>query len=139
MTKLAVYYSFAGKAEEALEFYSDVFGGTVKSKMRYSEGPAEFSKDPVMANWLMHGSAKLTDNMDIGVSDALPEYAQINIGNQIEVMVETDTEAEADRIFARLAEGGKVIMPMEVQFWGDYYGSLVDKYGNPWSLIKGTL
>jgi len=128
MTKFSVYYSFDGKAEEALEFYTDVFGGEVKSIMRYKEGPPNFANDEKIANWLMHGAAKLTDNMTIG----------IKVGNQIEAMVEAETEAEADHIFARLAEGGKMIMPMQVQFWGDYYASLVDRYGNLWSLIKGN-
>lgn len=88
--------------------------------MRYKEGPPNFANDEKIANWLMHGAAKLTDNMTIGVSDALPGFGDIKVGNQIEAMVEAETEAEADRIFARLAEGGKVIMPMQVQFWGDF-------------------
>jgi PhnB protein len=39
-------------------------------------------------------------------------------------------KAESDRLFAALSAGGEVTMPMEDQFWGDYFGACIDKYGN---------
>ena len=45
-----------------------------------------------------------------------------------------DTRAEADTLFAALSAGGKVEQPMQEMFWGDYFGSLVDKFGVQWMI-----
>jgi len=46
--------------------------------------------------------------------------------------VELDDSAETDRVFARLAEGGEVTMPIAQQFWGARFGMLTDKFGIQW-------
>jgi PhnB protein len=53
-------------------------------------------------------------------------------GNNTYINLEPDTKEEADRLFATLSEGGKVEMPLQVMFWGDYFGSFSDKYGINW-------
>ncbi|MGV3545474.1 MAG: VOC family protein, partial [Pedobacter sp.] len=46
--------------------------------------------------------------------------------------ISVDSRADADRIFGALSEGGTVQMPMQDQFWGDYYGMLEDKFKIQW-------
>ncbi|WP_323947821.1 VOC family protein [Aeromonas caviae] len=53
-------------------------------------------------------------------------------GNNSYLNLEPDSRGETDRLFAALAEGGKVEMPLAEMFWGDYFGSLVDKFGTHW-------
>jgi len=57
---------------------------------------------------------------------------QLNQGNNVYITLDPDTRAEADRLFAALSDGGKVEMGLEEMFWGDYFGSLVDKFGVRW-------
>ena len=49
-----------------------------------------------------------------------------------------DSVAEAQRIFDRLAAGGKVTMAMQPSFWAKSFGMLIDKFGTPW-IINGEL
>jgi PhnB protein len=48
------------------------------------------------------------------------------------ISLQPDSRAEADALFAALSEGGKMEMPMEDQFWGDYFGDRVDRFGVRW-------
>jgi PhnB protein len=56
----------------------------------------------------------------------------VNIGNNIFINLEPDTRAEADQLFAKLSQGGKVGMQLQEMFWGGYFGSCTDKYGVQW-------
>jgi PhnB protein len=42
----------------------------------------------------------------------------------------------AEKVFAALAEGGRVTMPMQSAFWAKRWGMLVDKFGTPW-IVNG--
>ena len=53
-------------------------------------------------------------------------------GNNFSISVHPDSRQDADRIFNALAEGGTVTMPMADQFWGDYFGSVTDRFGINW-------
>ena len=53
-------------------------------------------------------------------------------GNTVTLNVEPDTRAETDKLFNALAKGGQVDMPLAAQFWGGYFGILVDKFGIRW-------
>ena len=57
---------------------------------------------------------------------------KLNQGNSVYINLEPDTRAETDRLFKALAEGGTVEMQLAEQFWGDYFGSLKDKFGTQW-------
>jgi PhnB protein len=66
-------------------------------------------------------------------SDIMESMGQtLTMGNNFSISVHTESEKEADQIFNGLANGGKVNMPMEKQFWGSYYGMLTDKFGVQW-------
>jgi PhnB protein len=49
-------------------------------------------------------------------------------------MIEPDTKADADKIFAALSEDGSITMPLQDMFWGAYYGSCTDKFGVQWMI-----
>jgi PhnB protein len=55
-------------------------------------------------------------------------------GNNVRLAIIPDSKEEADRLFTLLSAGGTVEMPMADAPWGDYYGSLVDKYGTGWMI-----
>jgi PhnB protein len=63
-----------------------------------------------------------------------PESMGFNLtrGNNVHINLEPDTRGETDQLFRRLSEGGKVETPLQVMFWGDYFGSLTDKFGVQW-------
>ena len=53
-------------------------------------------------------------------------------GNNVSINLQPDTRAETKRLFDALSEGGKVDMPLQDMFWGDYFGAFVDKFGTQW-------
>jgi PhnB protein len=57
---------------------------------------------------------------------------ELIIGNAITINVEPDTKEQTDKLFAKLSEGGTVDTPLQTMFWGDYFGTLTDKFGIPW-------
>jgi PhnB protein len=59
---------------------------------------------------------------------------KVNPGNNVYISLHPDSREEADRLFSALSAGGKVEMPMQDMFWGDYYGSLTDKFGTQWMI-----
>ncbi|MEO8583833.1 MAG: VOC family protein, partial [Flavitalea sp.] len=63
-----------------------------------------------------------------------PMIKDFHEGNNISLSLHTDTKEEADRLFKGLAAGGKVNMPLEMQFWGAYWGFLTDKFGIQWMM-----
>ena len=66
-------------------------------------------------------------------SDTLESLGQkLTQGNNVYISVHPESKEDADRIFQALSTGGKVEMPISNQIWGDYFGSLVDKFGVMW-------
>jgi PhnB protein len=43
--------------------------------------------------------------------------------------------AEADRVFAALANGGAVHVPLGKTFFSPYFGMVVDRFGISWMVI----
>ena len=58
-----------------------------------------------------------------------PSYVQ---GNNFSISINVDSQQEADHYFNELSKGGKVTMPMNKTFWGDYFGMFADKFGINW-------
>lgn len=68
-------------------------------------------------------------------SDTYPSMGHVYIvGNNNYISIMPDSRAEADRIFNGLSQGGKIEAPMEDMFWGDYFGSFIDKFGVCWMI-----
>lgn len=133
MAKLNSYLNFDGTAEEAFNFYRSIFGGEFLGgihKMNSVPGMGELSEDS--ANRVMHVSLPIGNDLLMG-SDIIPEMGQALIkGNTTYVSIFPESREEAERIFNALSEGGEIEMPLEDQFWGDYYGSFMDKFGIGW-------
>ncbi|MCC2590082.1 VOC family protein [Chryseobacterium sp. MFBS3-17] len=136
--KLNPYLNFDGNCEEAFNHYKNVFrtGFAGNGVMKFSDVPGEgmppMSDD--IKNRVMHVSIQLGDQMLMG-SDTMPGMGKpFSSGINNYISVHPDSREEADRIFAELSEGGEVEMPMEDQFWGDYFGSLIDRFGTPWMI-----
>lgn len=53
----------------------------------------------------------------------------LRFGNNVHISVHTESKHEADRLFNALSEGGAVEMLIADQVWGDYFGSLTDRFG----------
>jgi PhnB protein len=140
MSKLHTYLNFAGNAEEAFTFYRSVFGGEFSSLVRFSDMPMEGVTIPKEDEGkIMHIGLPIGDDSVLMASDALESLGQQLVqGNNVYVSVHPTSREDADRIFAGLSEGAEIEMPIADQMWGDYFGSLKDKFGIHWMVNYGA-
>ncbi|SMO38104.1 PhnB protein [Saccharicrinis carchari] len=134
MTNISTYLTFNGNCEVAFNFYKSVFGGDFTHIGKFKDMP-EDPKYPVSESnkeKIMHVSYPIGNTMLMG-SDTGGEWStNFKQGNNFSISVNTDNMDEADKLFNKLSEGGKVIMPMNKTFWDSYFGMLTDQFGIQW-------
>jgi len=139
VARVSTYLNFARETQEAFDFYKSVFRTeflTPISRMGEvppQEGQPELSDED--KNLVMNVQLPILGGHVLMGTDA-PESMgfKVNQGNNVYINLEPDTRVETDRLFQALSEGGKVEMEPQEMFWGDYFGSLVDKFGVQWML-----
>ena len=139
MARVSTYLNFPGTTEEAFGFYRAVFGGEFNGPIhRFADIPPSPGQPPVAEadrHLVMHVELPILAGHVLMGTDA-PESMGLKVapGNQVHINLEPDTRAEADRLFAGLAAGGQVEMPMQEMFWGAYFGSFADRFGVRWMI-----
>ena len=133
--KFNPYLNFNGNTEEAFEFYRSVFGGEFTSVMRLKDFPETSDVPEDVKDKIMHISLPVGEGTVLMATDAIASMGQKLVeGNNHYIIIDVDTQEEADRLFKLLSEGGTVEMPMEKTFWGAYFGSFKDRYGINWMI-----
>jgi PhnB protein len=143
MASVSTYLIFPGNTEEAFNFYKTVFQSEFVGEItRMGSAPPHPDAPPLSEaenNLVMHvmlpilgGAHHLMGN------DALKYMGEVVFGNSSNIMLQPDTRAETKRLFDELSAGGKIEMEMQDMFWGDYFGSCVDKFGVQWMFNCST-
>jgi PhnB protein len=133
MTTVNAYLTFNGNCLEAFEFYKSVFGGEFPYVGRFSDMPPQENQTAPDGELIMHISLPISKETILMGSDTGGEWAvHYKQGNNMSLSINTDSEAEADRLFGGLSAGGLVTMPMNRTFWGSYFGMFTDKFGINW-------
>ncbi len=126
------YLFFDGRAEEAIEFYKKTLDAKVTMLMRFKESPDQSMCTPGSENKIMHAY------MTIGETGVMLSDGR-NTGNPnfqgFALSIATKTEAEADKLFGALGDGGKVTMPMAKTFFSARFGMVADKFGVNWMIL----
>ena len=135
MAKIHAYLNFNGNCEEAFKFYQSVFGGEFAHISKFGEMPAQ-EGSPALSdeekNRIMHVSLPISSETLLYGSDTHTHDNQFTSGNNFSISINANSEAEADRLFKGLSEGGKITMPLEKTFWNAYFGMWTDKFGINW-------
>ncbi|CAG7587127.1 VOC family protein [Rhodococcus opacus] len=133
-SRLNPYISFDGNARQAMEFYKDVFGGTLALNTFGEYGAPEGEG----ADKIMHAMLESDSGYTIMGADT-PPGMEHNPGTNIAVSLSGDDGDELRGYWAKLADGGSVSVPLEKQMWGDEFGACTDKFGISWMVnIAGT-
>jgi PhnB protein len=137
MSRVSTYLNFARETEAAFLFYRDVFQTEFIGEINRMGAVPQMEGQPPMSeedkNLVMHVTLPILGGHLLMGTDA-PESMGFTFtpGNNIYINLEPDTREETDRLFNALAEGGTVGVALQVMFWGDYFGSLTDKFGVQW-------
>lgn len=121
------YLQFRSQAREAMTFYQSIFGGDL-SVMTFAEGGMTDGVDPGL---VMH--AQLSGDVNLMGSD-VPETMPLSSGSSISLCFAGDAVGldTGRSYFEKLSAGGTNIMPLDLAPWGDYYGSVTDRFGVSW-------
>jgi PhnB protein len=125
------YLFFGGRCEEALEFYRGAIGAEVQMLTRFKESPEPHGLPDCFDDKVMHASARI-GKTTLMMSDGQCEGDQNFDGFSLSITVPDG--AEAERVFAALAEDGLVITPLEKTFWSPKFGMLQDRFGVGWMI-----
>ena len=127
---LRTYVNFAGKCAEAFRFYEQHLGGTIGMMMTHGEAPVPTPLGPAWKDAVLHAQIRLggTELMGADIPDAEPMRSAY-------LSLSVTTDAEAERIFAVLADGGAIFMPMEETFFASRFGQLRDRFGINWMIL----
>lgn len=135
MATINPYLTFTGNCEEAFNFYRSVFGGDFSYVGRFSEMPEDenYKMPESEKNNIMHISLPISKETVLMGSDTGGEWAPKTIvGNNISISINAQSKEEADRLFKNLSKGGRITMPIDDTFWGDYFGMCTDRFEINW-------
>ena len=130
--KVEAYLFFNGRCEEAVEFYKQALGAEVTMIMRFKDSPEPHPPGMVPPGWeekIMHASLRVGETIVMasdGCADGQPTFQGFSLS------LAMANEAEANRAFTALADGGQVRMPLNKTFWSPCFGMVADRFGVGW-------
>jgi PhnB protein len=127
--QMSTYLSFKGDCEAAFKFYEQHLGARLGSIFRYGGSPMAGDVPSDWSDKVMHASVTLGGQVLMG-GDVAPDRYEPPKGFSLSLQLQDTVEAE--RIFPKLADGGRVLLPLEKTFWAERFGSVVDRFGVPW-------
>ena len=128
---MTIYVNFAGNCAEAFHFYEEHLGGRIGMSMTHGEAPDQSRVNPEWKNLVLHARISIADTelMGADIPTAQPmRSAYLSLG--------VESDAEAERIFAALSDGGRVLMPMQETFFATRFAQLQDRFGINWMIIR---
>jgi PhnB protein len=127
------YLFFDGNCRAALDFYSAVFQAAPAGVMTYGQAPGFDPADP-SADRVLYASLPVF-GANAMLSDVAVGQPYVS-GNHVALSIGTSDPAEAARVFAALADGGEVHMPLGETFFSPLYGMLTDRFGVMWMVSQ---
>jgi PhnB protein len=128
--KLNTYVNFAGKCAEAFHFYEKHLGGKIGMIMLHGQAPDQTQVKPEFRDMVLHARISIGDTelMGADIPTAQPmRSAYLSLG--------VHSDAEAERIFSALSDGGEVFMPIQETFFASRFAQLRDRFGINWMII----
>jgi PhnB protein len=126
------YLFFDGRCEEALNYYRRALGAEIQTIMRYKESPDSSGTPPGAGDKVMHAAFKIGDTQILasdGNNTGKPKFEGISLA------IDPATVKDADRIFAALADGGQVRLPLTPTFFAERFGMVADRFGISWMIM----
>ena len=129
--RLDIYLNFAGKCEEAFRFYERNLGGKVTQMMTHGQGPNAANIPADQQKAILHARIEIGNIVIMGAD--IPNAEPMRSAY---VTLSLESEAEAERLYGLLSDGGQVFMKMEKTFFANRFAMLRDQFGTNWMLLQ---
>ena len=128
--RMNIYVNFRGKCVEAFHYYESHLGAKVGMMMTHAQSPNQSGVGPEWKDAVLHARISIGDTelMAADIPSAEPmRSAYLTLG--------MDSNTEAERVFAALSDGGRVLMPIEETFFAFRFGQVQDRFGINWMIL----
>lgn len=133
MITINPYLNFKGNTEEAFNFYKSVFGGEFLTVQRFKDTPEADKTAAQDQNKIMHIALPIGKGTILMGTDAIgPQGDHLTIGTNFHLSASAESDAETQKLFNALSNGGTVTVALDKMFWGAYFGMCTDKFGIQW-------
>jgi PhnB protein len=128
--KMHTYVNFAGRCAEAFRFYESHLGGRISMMMTHGQAPDETRTRPEWKDAVLHARIAVggTELMGADIPAAEPMRSAY-------LSLSVDSDAEAERIFSALSDGGEVFMSLQETFFASRFAQLRDRFGINWMIM----
>jgi len=128
--KMTTYVNFPGTCAEAFRFYETHLGGKVSMMMTHGQAPDQGKVNPDWKDAVLHARLSVAGTELLGAD--IPKAEPMRSAY---LSLSVDSDAEAERIFSALAEGGEVFMKMQETFFASRLAQLRDRFGLNWMIL----
>ena len=131
------YLAFDGNCAEALDFYAELFGGKIVSKMTFGDMPGDMPIPAEAKSRIVNEMLALPGGAMLYGGDTPPGMSHSPMAGLC-LTLNFPTVDQSQNVFDRLATGGAVTMPFAPTFWAEKFGMVTDRFGVHWA-INGNL
>jgi PhnB protein len=128
--QLHTYVNFAGRCAEAFRYYEQHLGGKILMLMTQGQAPDQSHVKPEWKDMVMHARIAIGGTTLLGADIPTAEPMR-----SAYLSLSVDSDAEAERIFKALADGGQAFMPMQETFFASRFGQCRDRFGINWMIL----
>jgi PhnB protein len=129
--KLQTYVNFAGRCAEAFRFYERHLGGRLAMLMTHGQAPDQSRVAPELKDKVLHAQIEIGGTVLMGAD--VPHAEPMRSAY---LSLTVDNDADAERIYKALSDGGQVFMPMQETFFATRFGQLRDPFGINWMIMR---
>ena len=127
--QLDIYVNYRGTCEEAFRFYEQHLGGKISGVVRHRDQP----NPNIPADWkdkILHARIQIASTILMGAD--IPNAEPMRSAY---LSLSVDSEADAERVYRLLGDGGEVFMKMEKTPFANRFAMLRDRFGASWMLL----
>jgi len=127
---MRTYVNYPGTCAEAFRYYETHLGGKIGMLMTHAQSPGPSRVPPELKDGVLHARISIggTELMGADIPNAQPMRSAY-------LSLSVDSDAAATRIFAALADGGEVFMPLQETFFASQFAQLRDRFGINWMIM----
>jgi PhnB protein len=130
--KLNPYLNFGGNCAEAFQFYEKQLGGKITMMMRFSDQPDPKNIPKGMEDGVLYVNMQLAGSEVMGSDVGTDRFQPMR---SVYLSLSLDSDAEAERVYALLKDGGEIFMPMAETFFASRFGMVRDRFGTSWMIL----